>query len=267
MTTHIDAAKDAGLRERTEKNAAVGNKSEDAAVIATPKKADAAADIECLVAPTSPTRLPPAFAKKPFIALAGMIGAGKTTLSTQLSKRLGLPLFEEPVASNTILADFYKDMAKHGFHLQIHLLNIRFQQHQKVVWNDEGGVSDRSIYEDCIFAKLLMKSGMMSAKEYNTYMSLFQNMSKFLKQPTVIVYLDVTPEKSVERIRRRARDMEKGISLEYLQGLYAGYDEFIHEISKSVPVIRVPWDEFQDVDVIVDKLVSAMERINNIITV
>ena len=261
MTTHADAASNDALKIR-DINAAKAEKAEPK----TPES-ETKASLALEPIPRTPTRVAPAFAKKPFIALAGMIGAGKTTLSAQLSKRLDLPIFEEPVASNTILSDFYGDMAKHGFHLQIHLLNIRFQQHQKVVWNDEGGVSDRSIYEDCIFAKLLMKSGMMSPKEYETYMSLFQNMSKFLKQPTVIVYLDVKPERSLERIKRRGREMETGISLEYLQGLYAGYEEFIREVSKSVPVLRVPWDEFEDVDVIIDKLVTAMEQINHVITV
>jgi deoxyadenosine kinase len=202
---------------------------------------------------------------KPFIALAGLIGAGKTTLSRQLSEKMGLPLFEEPVANNAVLKDFYKDMKQHGFHLQVHLLNIRFQQHQKIVWDSNGGVSDRSIYEDGIFAKHLNKAGLMSDKEYHTYTELFQNMSNFLKRPTVIIYLDVSPEESVERIKTRGRDMETGITLDYMQGLHEGYEEFIQDISKSVPVIRVPWHEFQDVEDIVNKLMQQMQQMHNVV--
>jgi len=92
--------------------------------------------------------------KNVHIVISGLIGAGKSTLATALGKRLNLPVFYEPVTDNTYLEDFYKDTAKYSFAMQVYLLNARFRQQQEIIWSNRGGVQDRSIYEDSIFAKV-----------------------------------------------------------------------------------------------------------------
>ena len=179
-----------------------------------------------------------------FIGIAGMIGAGKSTLATALGQHLGIDTYYEPVADNEYLSDFYRDTAKYSFAMQVYLLNRRFQQHQEIIWRGKSAVQDRTIYEDSIFAKMLAKTGLMDERDYRTYVDLFRNMSNFMCKPSVIVYLDVSPESSAERIRVRSRDVESKIPIEYLQALHEGYQEFIANISKVIPVIRIDYERF-----------------------
>ena len=181
-----------------------------------------------------------------FIGIAGLIGAGKTTLAEALASHLGLPVYYEPVTDNEYLADFYRDTRTYAFATQIYLLNKRFRQHQEIIWRGGGGVQDRTIYEDSIFAKTLVNAGLMDERDYRTYLELFRNMSNFLRHPNVIFYLDLSPETSLARVQQRSRDVESGLTLEYLRGLYREYQGFIQEISRSVPVIRVYWEEYRD---------------------
>jgi len=183
-----------------------------------------------------------------FIGIAGMIGAGKSTLAAALGKHLDFDVYYEPVADNEYLEDFYRDTAKYAFATQIYLLNRRFQQHQEIIWTGRSAVQDRTIYEDSIFAGMLVKLGLMDERDYRTYQALFAHMSNFMCKPSVIVYLDVKPERSMERIEMRSRGVESGISLEYLKALYQGYEEFIAEISRVIPVISVDYDRFGDAE-------------------
>ena len=183
-----------------------------------------------------------------FIGIAGMIGAGKSTLAEALGEHLEIDVYYEPVQDNEYLEDFYRDTARYAFATQIYLLNRRFQQHQEIIWRGRSAVQDRTIYEDSIFAKMLANTGLMDERDYRTYQQLFRHMSNFMCKPNLIVYLDVAPERSMERIRHRGRGMESGISLEYLKALYAGYEEFINDISKVIPVIRVDYDRFATAD-------------------
>eukprot|EP01104_Vermistella_antarctica_P019175 TRINITY_DN7395_c0_g1_i1.p1 TRINITY_DN7395_c0_g1~~TRINITY_DN7395_c0_g1_i1.p1 ORF type:complete len:252 (-),score=61.78 TRINITY_DN7395_c0_g1_i1:85-816(-) len=183
-----------------------------------------------------------------FISISGLIGAGKTTLATALGKELNQPVYYEGVIDNKYLADFYLDMSKYSFPLQVYLLNERFRQHQQIIWQGKGGVQDRTIYEDSVFAKMLRDSGMMEARDYDTYVSLFNNMSNFMRKPNVIVHLDVKPQQSYDRIKARARNCESTIPLEYLEKLYEAYEEFIKEISRVIPVIKVDWSEFHSAE-------------------
>lgn len=191
-----------------------------------------------------------------FIGIAGMIGAGKTTLATTLGKHLGLPVYYEPVQDNEYLADFYRDTKRYSFATQIYLLNRRFRQHQTVIWTGGGGIQDRTIYEDAVFAKALVQQGLMEERDYRTYVHLFRHMANFMCRPNVIVYLDVRPERSIERINSRSRDVESGVTLEYLTHLYEEYENFVRDIARSVPVIRVDWDQFRDVE----EMANAIER-------
>ena len=189
-----------------------------------------------------------------FIGIAGMIGAGKSTLAKALGDHLGIDTYYEPVADNEYLADFYKDTARYSFAMQVYLLNRRFQQHQEIIWRGRSAVQDRTIYEDSIFAKMLAKTGLMGERDYRTYVQLFRNMSNFMCKPSVIVFLDVTPEGSAERIRMRSRDVEAKIELGYLQALYEGYQEFIASISKVIPVIRVDYARFATAEEMADMI-------------
>lgn len=202
--------------------------------------------------------------EKVFIGISGIIGAGKTTLATNLGKIFNLPVYYEEVIENTYLADFYKDMAKYSFSLQIHLLNRRFKQHQQIIWQDKGGIQDRTIYEDSVFAKVLRDSKLMEERDYTTYMSLFSNMSNFMRKPNVIVHLDVSPEESLERIKMRSRGCEVTITLEYLKNLHTAYEEFIQEISRIIPVIRVNWSNFKSDEEIAAKVLEEYSRMHNI---
>ncbi len=181
-----------------------------------------------------------------FIGIAGLIGAGKTTLATALAQHLEIPVYYEPVEDNEYLADFYRDTKRYSFATQIYLLNRRFQQHQEIIWRGGGGVQDRTIYEDAVFAKTLVDQGLMDERDYRTYLQLFRHMSNFMCRPNVIVYLDLSPESSMERIRQRSRGVESGIRIEYLRALRREYERFIQDISRTVPVIRVHWEEYRD---------------------
>jgi deoxyadenosine kinase len=193
---------------------------------------------------------------KAFIGIAGIIGAGKTTLATALGQHLGLDVHYEPVIDNEYLADFYRETRRYSFAMQIYLLNKRFQQHQEIIWRGRGGVQDRTIYEDAIFAKTLRDMDLMDNRDYETYVNLFRNLSNFMCRPNVIIYLDVKPETSMERIRERDRGVESGITVEYLTRLYNNYEEFLHEISRLIPVLRVRWDDFWEVE----RLAEAITR-------
>eukprot|EP00658_Telonema_sp_P-2_P060290 TRINITY_DN49242_c0_g1_i2.p1 TRINITY_DN49242_c0_g1~~TRINITY_DN49242_c0_g1_i2.p1 ORF type:complete len:213 (+),score=41.75 TRINITY_DN49242_c0_g1_i2:1-639(+) len=199
-----------------------------------------------------------------FIGISGLIGAGKTTLAEKLAEKLGLPVYYEPVIDNVYLEDFYTDMSKYAFPLQIFLLNKRFKQQQQIVWEGKGGVQDRTIYEDSVFARMLRDAGHMDHRDYQTYCELFQNMSNFMKKPNIIVHLDVTPQEALDRILERARGCETGITLEYLEGLHAAYDVFIAEIARVIPVIKVDYSQFKTPEQMAEKIAFEYSRIANI---
>jgi deoxyadenosine kinase len=199
-----------------------------------------------------------------FIGISGLIGAGKTTLAKALGKVLNLPVYYEPIIENEYLEDFYRDMKRYSFSFQIYLLNCRFRQHQQVLWNGTGGIQDRTLYEDSIFAKVLYEDGNMEEREYKTYLNLFKNMSNFMKKNTLIIHLDCKPEESLERIKRRARGCETGITLEYLNKLYKGYEDFIKEISKVIPVLRVNYSKFKTAEEMADIIKKEYESMQNV---
>ena len=202
-----------------------------------------------------------------FIGISGLIGAGKTTLAKALGKLLNLPVYYEPIIENEYLEDFYKDMKRYSFSFQIYLLNCRFRQHQQVLWSGTGGIQDRTLYEDSIFAKVLYEDGNMEEREYKTYLNLFKSMSNFMKKNTLIIHLDCKPEESLERIKKRARGCETGITVEYLRKLYNGYEEFIKEISKVIPVIRVNYSKFktaEEMAEIIKREYYSMQNVRNV---
>ena len=199
-----------------------------------------------------------------FIGISGLIGAGKTTLAKALGKVLNLPVYYEPIIENEYLEDFYHDMKRYSFSFQIYLLNCRFRQHQQVLWNGTGGIQDRTLYEDSIFAKVLYEDGNMEEREYKTYLNLFKSMSNFMKKNTLIIHLDCKPEESLERIKKRARGCETGITLEYLTKLYNGYEEFIKQISKVIPVLRINYSKFKTAEEMAEIIKKEYESMQNV---
>jgi deoxyadenosine kinase len=188
------------------------------------------------------------------ITISGLIGAGKTTLTNQLSKELGWNIIQEPVETNPYLDLFYTDMNKYGFAMQIYFLNHRFEQEQKNIWNKNHTIQDRSMWEDIIFATMLNKNGKISDIDYSTYKQLYCNMVNFIKKPSKILYLDVTPETALKRIKERNRDCEKNIDIEYLTILKETYEEWLQQISKTTTVIRIDWNEFKNIENIIELL-------------
>ena len=134
-----------------------------------------------------------------FIGIAGLIGAGKSTLATKPGEVTGLPVYYEPVQDKNTLQISTKTRKVCFCHSNI-LLNRRFQQHQEIIWRGGGAVQDRTIYEDAIFAKSLVNLGLMDERDYRTYPDLFKHMSNFMCRPNIIIYLDIQPETSMERI-------------------------------------------------------------------
>lgn len=179
-----------------------------------------------------------------FIGIAGIIGAGKTTLARTLGEHLGYDVYYEPVEDNEYLDDFYRDTPRYSFAMQVYLLNRRFQQHQEIIWRGRPAIQDRTIYEDSVFAKMLSDTGLMEPRDYRTYLQLFKHMSNFMCKPNLIIYLDVEPETSFERVQSRRRTAESRITLDYLRALHREYESFVASISRVIPLIRISWNEF-----------------------
>jgi deoxyadenosine/deoxycytidine kinase len=162
------------------------------------------------------------------IAIVGNIGAGKTTLAELLAKSYGWePLFEA-VDNNPYLEDFYNDMKRWSFNLQIYFLNSRYRQLMDIQKSGRNIVQDRTIYEDAfIFAENLHDMGLMTTRDYENYRSIFDNMTAYIKPPDLLVYLKASVPTLVNNIQRRGREYEIGIRIDYLSKLNEKYQKWI----------------------------------------
>jgi len=162
------------------------------------------------------------------IAVCGNIGSGKTTLTEKLAKHYGWnPLFES-VDNNPYLRDFYQDMTKWAFHVQIYFLNSRFRQINDIYGSDKPTIQDRTIYEDAyIFAANLHQSGHITDRDYHSYLDIFNSMINFVKPPDLLIYLKADIPKLVSQIEKRGRDFEYSIRLDYLRKLNKQYENWI----------------------------------------
>jgi deoxyadenosine/deoxycytidine kinase len=180
---------------------------------------------------------------KKFIAVAGNIGVGKSTLVDKLCQRLGWQPFYEPVMENPYLSDFYNDMSAWSYHSQTFFLSHRLRIHHELVNYPGSVIQDRSIYEDAeIFAQNLYLQGYMSKRDYDTYRALYQAVSDFLPPPDLVIYLRASVPTLIKRISLRARSYERDISPNYLDGLNDLYEKWFSNFTLC-PVLAVPADD------------------------
>jgi deoxyadenosine/deoxycytidine kinase len=162
------------------------------------------------------------------IAIAGNIGAGKTTLTSLLGRHFDWEVHYENTEDNPYLSDFYLDMTRWSFNLQIYFLNSRYQQVLDIQKGDHTVIQDRTIYEDAyIFAPNLHEMGLMSQRDFNNYFDLFKTMSSQVKPPDLLIYLKASIPTLVDHIQTRGRDYEGSMSLDYLQKLNRRYESWI----------------------------------------
>jgi deoxyadenosine/deoxycytidine kinase len=197
---------------------------------------------------------------KRLILLAGNIGAGKTSLTERIGERLGWKTAFESVADNPYLPDFYENMKDWAFHLQIYFLGHRAEQHIYLANHPESAILDRSIYEDAhIFARALHHMDNLNDRDYHAYLRLYNLVVQDLPKPDLLIHLQAPVPVLMARIRRRARDIETGISENYLSLLERFYNEWI-EGFEICPVLTIRSDdldfvhETEHLDIVVDRI-------------
>ena len=172
------------------------------------------------------------------IAVAGNIGAGKTTLTQLLAKHYGWETHFEDVELNPYLNDFYEDMQRWSFNLQIYYLNSRFTQIQEIKEANKNVIQDRTIYEDAfIFAPNLHSMGLMTTRDFENYFSLFNLFESFVSAPDLLIYLRASVPTLVNHIQKRGRDYEESIRLDYLKRLNERYEAWISTYDKGKLII------------------------------
>lgn len=186
--------------------------------------------------------------KKYFISVAGNIGSGKSSLTKLIAKKFGWTAYYESVQNNPYLSDFYNDMRRWSFQLQVYFLSHRFKTHKKIIASKKSVIQDRSIYEDVeIFARNLYLMGRMEKRDYHNYRSLFYEMVSYLKAPDLIVYLKADTKTLMKQISLRGREFEKSIERKYLERLNRSYNRWISNYRLG-NVLTVETDELDFVN-------------------
>lgn len=195
------------------------------------------------------------------IAIAGNIGAGKTSLSTRLARHFDWQVHYEDADNNPYLADFYNDMRRWAFNLQIFFLNSRFKQIMQIQEGKNTVIQDRTIYEDArIFAPNLHEMGLIENRDFRAYLDLFDNMSQLINPPDLLIYLKASIPTLVDHIQERGREYEGNISLDYLKKLNKRYDAWIESYDKgNLLIINVDELDFMRNDA---HFGEVLERVN-----
>ncbi len=195
------------------------------------------------------------------IAIAGNIGAGKTTLTQLLAKHYKWDQLQEAVDNNPYLFDFYKDMARWSFNLQIFFLNSRFEQLLEIRKSGRNVIQDRTIYEDAyIFAPNLHAMGLMTTRDFENYYRLFQNMDGAIQAPDLLIYLRSSVSNLVDQIAERGREYENTISIDYLKRLHERYEGWISTYDKGkVLIIDVDDNRFHKSPEDLGKVIRAID--------
>jgi deoxyadenosine/deoxycytidine kinase len=201
----------------------------------------------------------------PFVGLAGNIGVGKTTFTEIVAEKLGWTPYFESVDDNPYLGDFYGDMSRWSFNLQVYFLHKRFKSHHDMSLSNGGVIQDRTIYEDVeIFARNLNEMGFMDQRDWKNYRNLFSIMTSYLHKPDLIVYLKASTDTLLSRIKSRSRDYEKSIDPEYLHTLNVSYNKWINNLI-DIPVLLIETDGFnifEDNDQLETILNDIQERVS-----
>ena len=181
------------------------------------------------------------------IAIAGNIGSGKTTLTKMLAKRYGWTPRFEPVDNNPYLDDFYHDMNRWSFNLQVYFLNKRFKEVVEISQSDENIIQDRTIFEDAkIFAPNLHDQGYMSDRDFENYSDLFDLMMSLVKLPQLMIYIRSSIPTLVKHIEKRGRSFEKSVRIDYLTGLQQRYEDWIKNYKGELIIIDGDKLSFED---------------------
>jgi len=200
-----------------------------------------------------------------FVAIAGNIGVGKTTLTRLLVERFGWTGFFEKEVANPYLADFYQDMPAWAFQSQIFFLKERLQDHLQIQATPAPCVQDRTIYEDAeIFARNLFERGLMPARDYACYADLYTAISSSLRPPGLFVYLRASTWTLISRIRQRGRDYERNLDKEYLAQLNLNYERWVKRIFERQQVMIVDTDAhdvYRDKDWLEDVIAEIKRRV------
>jgi deoxyadenosine/deoxycytidine kinase len=196
-----------------------------------------------------------------YIALAGNIGAGKSSLTGLLSKHFNWEAYYESVDNNPYLADFYEDMRRWSFNLQIYFLSARFRSQKEMLGERNSFIQDRTIYEDVeIFAKNLYEMGLMSERDYSNYCSLFTEMSDYLRPPDLLVYLRAKVPTLVNQIQQRGRDYENSIRIDYLERLNTLYENWIDRYPHEKLIIETDNLDFVNSKEDLGKVIGMIEQ-------
>ena len=186
--------------------------------------------------------------KKFFIAVAGNIGSGKSSLTGILSSRFGWKPYFESVEDNPYLSDFYADMKRWSFNLQVYFLSNRFRSHKTITEGPESVILDRAIYEDAeIFARNLFEIGKMEKRDYENYVALYRVMTEYLRSPDLLIYLRAGVDTLANQISLRGRDFEQSIRRDYLEQLNTHYESWIQRYRLG-PLLVVESDKLDFVN-------------------
>lgn len=195
------------------------------------------------------------------VSILGLVGAGKSTLVNKLAKSNNYTVFEEPVDSNPFLSDYYKDPNRWSFTLQVYYLWERYKQVQEAFMKSMKGetvILDSSIYSDFAFAMLQHNRGYFTDDEYNTYTNMHRIITAQTAYPDITIWLQLSPEQTLERIKERSRDCESEIPLKYLKSLNKAYQSVLEKLSKHTTIITI--DATPNADIVYENVNQAINN-------